>query len=258
MLRALPTVAVPAWSPCPRSPCPRSLCDACGHEGPLPDRDAAEAAGKRLQRQAERVRAAVAVAQATADRQRGEAADAAAKDETLAATLSETLEVIDRVLQAALAKPRAEVYVAFHELVRSRAPQIEVAAAVQDEVDERRISRELGRDLGEAGIKFVHYWSAAGEGVGEWTPCSGDSYEKGLVDALPCMLRCAVEQRDLANASGDQWREDCLAAQREVESVREAYNRLLDEKLALEGQVVALHAVNDRMVRHLASCVCEV
>ena len=69
------------------------------------------------------------------------------------------------------------------------------------------------------------------------------------------MLRCAVEQRDLANASGDQWREDCLAAQREVESVREAYNRLLDEKLALEGQVVELHAVNDRMVRHLASCV---
>jgi len=29
-------------------------------------------------------------------------------------------------------------------------------------------------------------------------------------------------------------------------------------KLALEGQVVELHAVNDRMVRHLASCVCEV
>ena len=66
-----------------------------------------------------------------------------------------------------------------------------------------------------------------------------------------------VEQRDLENASGDRWREDYLAAKREVVSVKEAYNRLLDEKLALEGEVVALHAINDRMVRHLASCVCE-
>ena len=125
-----------------------------------------------------------------ATRRRDEAGAEAANDETLTAALPETSAAIELELQESLAKPRAEVYNNFPELVRRRAPQVEAAAAVQAaRRTQLPISHELGRELGPAGVKFAHYWMFGPDGQDDFPDPQEklDPLEQQVVSALPCM-----------------------------------------------------------------------
>lgn len=91
------------------------VADARGAQTPL-EKALADTIGRRLERQAERVRDATSVAAATAKQARARAQLAAAADPSLAATLPAALADIDAAERLELAKPRSEVYVGFHEL----------------------------------------------------------------------------------------------------------------------------------------------
>ena len=91
------------------------VADARGADTLL-DKALAETVGKRLDRQAAAVRAATADAVELAESARAAARSAAASDVTLQATLQATLAGIDADQQAAVGRPRSEVYVGFHEL----------------------------------------------------------------------------------------------------------------------------------------------
>ena len=91
------------------------VADARGADTPL-YKALAETVGKRLERQATAVRAATADAVQLAESARAAARSAAASDSALQATLEATLAGIDADEQAALGRPRSEVYVGFHEL----------------------------------------------------------------------------------------------------------------------------------------------
>ena len=91
------------------------VADARGADTPL-DKALAETVGKRLDRQAAAVRTATAHAVQLAESARAAARSAAASDVTLQATLQATLAGIDADEQAAVGRPRSEVYVGFHEL----------------------------------------------------------------------------------------------------------------------------------------------
>jgi len=91
------------------------VADARGADTPL-KKALAETVGKRLDRQATAVRAATADAVQLAESARAAARSAAASDPALQATLEATLAGIDADEQAALGRPRSEVYVGFHEL----------------------------------------------------------------------------------------------------------------------------------------------
>ena len=73
--------------------------------------------GKRLDRQAQKVRADIATACAAAKAERESARAAAAADATLAGKLAATLAAVDARELKALAAPATEVYIGFHELV---------------------------------------------------------------------------------------------------------------------------------------------
>ena len=76
----------------------------------------AETVGKRLQRQAQKVRDDTALAVTTAQQACVSAELAAAKDASLRPGLAALLEEIEEEKQRALKKPQEEVYVGFHEL----------------------------------------------------------------------------------------------------------------------------------------------
>ena len=92
-----------------------TVADARGASIPL-DESLALTVGKRLDRQASKVRDALAAVSADADVERAEARAAAAADEALAAALPARLAAIDAKVQAAYTAAREEVYVGFHEL----------------------------------------------------------------------------------------------------------------------------------------------
>ena len=71
-----------------------------------------------------------------------------------------------------------------------------------------------------------------------------DPLEQQVVSALPCMLQCAVGQLDDARASGDRWRKEYIAAAADAEARKEDCNRMLDEKLVLEGHCMLSSTVS--------------
>lgn len=93
----------------------RLVAAAMGSEVHL-DPGPATTAGKRLEKQAAKVRAAAIEASIVAATQRREAQAAAATNGSLADGLSARLEQIDAAEAAALAAPCREVYVGFHEI----------------------------------------------------------------------------------------------------------------------------------------------
>ena len=91
------------------------VADARGATVPL-EKALAETVGKRLDRQAQKVRGDLAAAVALAEQARADARAAAAEDAKLAARLAADLAAIDGDEQAAIDAPKSEVYVGFHEL----------------------------------------------------------------------------------------------------------------------------------------------
>jgi len=92
-----------------------TLADARGAQVPL-EKPLAETIGKRLERQAQRVRETLAAAAVGAQEARARARAAAANDAALAAELAATIEDIDACLADKRSEVREEVYVGFHEL----------------------------------------------------------------------------------------------------------------------------------------------
>ena len=91
------------------------LGDARGGGRPM-EKALAETVGKRLEKQAQKVRETLAAATAGAAEAREAAHAAAAQDADLAAVLTTELATIDAIEQAAYTAARNEVYVGFHEL----------------------------------------------------------------------------------------------------------------------------------------------
>ena len=91
------------------------LADARGAGQPL-DRALAETVGKRLEKQAQKVRDILAAASAHASQARDAAHKAAAQDASLVAALASELAAIDTTERNAYASARDEVYIGFHEL----------------------------------------------------------------------------------------------------------------------------------------------
>ena len=106
------------------------IADARGADTPL-DKQLAETVGKRLERQAQKVRDDVSLAAATAQQARACARLAAAADGSLLAALPAELAAIDAAEKLALEAPRNEVYVGFHELISllPRTPEPPTATA---------------------------------------------------------------------------------------------------------------------------------
>jgi hypothetical protein len=101
-----------------------------GADTPL-DKQLAETVGKRLERQAQKVRDDVSLAAATEQQARACARLAAAADGSLLAALPAELAAIDAAEKLALEAPRNEVYVGFHELISllPRTPEPPTATA---------------------------------------------------------------------------------------------------------------------------------
>ena len=91
------------------------LSDARGAQARM-DNALAETVGKRLQRQAQKVRDDTALAAAAAQHACASAELAAAQDASLRPGLAALLAGIEEEKQLALRKPREEVYIGFHEL----------------------------------------------------------------------------------------------------------------------------------------------
>ena len=91
------------------------VADARGATTPL-EKALAETVGKRLEKQAQKVRETLAAATADAAEARESARAAAAQDANLAAALAAELAAIDALEQGAYDRARDEVYIGFHEL----------------------------------------------------------------------------------------------------------------------------------------------
>jgi hypothetical protein len=97
------------------------VADARGATTPL-EKALADTVGKRLEKQAQKVRETLAAATAEAAEAREAARTAAAQDASLAAALASELAAIDAVEHGAYERARDEVYVGFHELGSSSTP----------------------------------------------------------------------------------------------------------------------------------------
>ena len=91
------------------------VADARGAATPL-EKALADTVGKRLEKQAQKVRETLAAASVHAARAREAAREAASQDSSLVAALPSELAAIDVAEQEAYASARNEVYVGFHEL----------------------------------------------------------------------------------------------------------------------------------------------
>ena len=91
------------------------VADARGATTPL-EKALAETVGKRLKKQAQKVRETLAAATADAAEARESARAAAAQDANLAAALAAELAAIDALEHGAYDRARDEVYIGFHEL----------------------------------------------------------------------------------------------------------------------------------------------
>ena len=89
--------------------------DARGAATPL-DKVLAATVGKRLEKQAQKVRETLTSASARAAEARKAAREAAVQDTTLVAALPAELALIDEAEHKAYASARNEIYVGFHEL----------------------------------------------------------------------------------------------------------------------------------------------
>ena len=134
----------------------------------------AETVGKRLNRQAEKVRADIAAARAHAAEARSRARAAADADASLAAELAATLAAIDTREQRELEKPAFEVYIGFHELHGLLPPPPPPPAAESDAAPACTTRPEPADRQPAAGYSFVRYpWlmEGAAEEAAAGDPC---------------------------------------------------------------------------------------
>jgi len=221
------------------------LCDACGHEGPVLERSDAEAAGKRLQRQAERVRATAEVAKVKAARLRDKAVTVVANDKTLTAELPATLAAIEAELQVALALPRAEVYVHFPELVRelpaAAAPSVEHV----DRDREFQISRSLSIQLGSDGCEFARDFATRPrpELIRELQQ-DDDWDDDRLLSALPHVFALAATLLRREQVQTEKLREDNERLRKKLSAAESEIEELWTDKSVLVGTVDGMREVN--------------
>ena len=221
------------------------LCDACGHEGPVLEKSDAEAAGKRLQRQAERVRATAEVAKVKAARLRDEAVTVAANDKTLTAELPATLAAIEAELQVALALPRAEVYVNFPELVRelpaAAAPSVEHV----DRDREFQISRSLSIRLGSDGCEFARDFATRPRPELTRELQQDDDWDDDrLLSALPHVFALAATLLRREQVQTEKLREDNERLRKKLSAAESEIEELWTDKSVLVGTVDGMREVN--------------
>lgn len=237
----------------------------------------AETVGKRLEKQAQKVRETLASASAHAADAREAAHAAAAQDATLAATLRATLADIDATEHMAYVSARDEVYVGFHELGSDPKPpkwSLAVPTYMTDipPLEESDIPPSLGDYLDKEGADFLR--NLGGLVPSDLQP-DGLPYVVGkLVNELMIAERyketyrrqaegdraeaqLQMHQRHEAEAAVEKTR---VEAQTQLEEAQEENARLEQELLVMRGKlawekgsVSALHKViNETLAKHMA------
>ena len=222
-----------------------TVADARGAVRPL-DIAAAEAVGKRLDRQAQRVRGAMDAVSADARKARLQQSDA------------QGVAAIDAQEQSRLESLRAEIYVGFHELEAllpgDAAPPVDVAqpvhavlaaalesadiasklAAAEREAEENipPIPAELALGLGRDGVQAL--WDHRIHEYPGWT--IEDS--KGWYDLLPSLVGCTLIDKKITYNEGyidafkevSEWNDEDLIGSSLYATVR-YQNHLLEERV---------------------------
>jgi hypothetical protein len=168
------------------------LADARGATETL-DKALAETVGKRLDRQAQKVRNECASVRSRAVRAREFARKLALEDAALAATLEADLDASREVERGELEMPVGEVYIGFHELESLLAPQAPPAPGYDDdETDELQKRKKRRLDITDfedflraEGIKFpIHMIAQQDRESGAIPPDLGKALGPDATQAL--------------------------------------------------------------------------
>jgi hypothetical protein len=237
------------------------------------DKTAALTVGKRLHRQAERVRAELDDARSAATAARSRVRATAAADPAARATVRADLAAIDAAEQRALEKPQQEVYVGFSELdellplpgdtadvpaaTRIERARAETEAAEEAQLDaweaerfERAVARlpamppALTLALGPDGVQAL--WQCTGEKAlfleesADWCNVSGDCAP------LPCLVRHLLSgERSLQAIRAEReqrWaqerlRDELRLAQEDLQTQKDEFEKLQEESREESSQL---------------------
>jgi hypothetical protein len=167
----------------------------------LLDKGAALTIGKRLHRQAERVRADLAAARSAAAADRSRVRATAAADPAARATIRADLAAIDAAEQCVLEAPQQEVYVGFTELDELLPLPGDAAEGAAARIERARAAAEAAEEAEHEACRAERFEQTVAR-----LPDMPPALARALgPDAVQLLFHCAAEDRSYDMSTSSEW-----------------------------------------------------